>query len=444
MILVLMAFAFILLFCLFLEKSKSHRRIAQLELLQKELSSKELLIKELSEEQKLRQEERLALKLENNTLSISLEEMKKSLEDKIVWLEGSKEKLVETFKSLSFESLQKSNEAFLSLASQSFEKLHEKAEGTLEKKTTVIHSLFDPMKETLSKLSEGVSLLEKERKADHEVLKSQMKLMQEAEKELKDETSKLIRALRTPIVRGRWGEIQLRRVVEMTGMVSHCDFFEQQQSESLRPDMIIRLPGNRQVIVDAKTPFEAYFDAMQTEDLEKRAELLSVHARHLRAHVASLSKKAYWENFEPTPEFVVLFLPSESFFSAALEQDPSLIEIGVDQKVVIATPVSLIGLLKAISYGWKQENLTRHTKEIYELGKELYKRIFDMNSHLQKLGKSLTHSVEHYNKTIGSFETRVLVSARKFEALSVVSDKDLELQEPIDLSVREMLLDQSI
>ena len=316
----------------------------------------------------------------------------------------------------------------MTLANATLEKFQERAEGTFEKKSHAIHELFTPVKETLVKLGEGMQQIEKERKGDHAVLKEQIKNMAETEKELREETSMLIRALRMPIVRGRWGEMQLRRVVELCGMVNHCDFFEQQQEDTLegklRPDMIIKLPGDKQVIVDAKTPFEAYFDAMQEDDEKIKETKLKQHAKHVRMHIVSLGKKAYWESFQPTPEFVVLFLPSESFYSAALEQDPSLIEIGIDQKVVIATPMTLIGLLRAIAYGWKQETLTKHTKDIYELGKELYKRICDMHEHITKLGKSLSGSVESYNKMVGSLETRVLVSARKFQLLGIGVQED--------------------
>lgn len=380
------------------------------------------------------------LQMENAKLSVQLQENKKAAEEKIGWLEQSKQTMHETFKALSFESLEKNQQVFLALANETFQKFQEKAEGNLETKTTAITALFDPMKASLKKLSEDVVLLEKERKADHDVLKMHLKMMSDSEKELKEETSKLVRALRAPATRGRWGELQLKRVVELCGMVNHCDFFEQEQVESLRPDMIIRLPGDRQVIVDAKTPFEAYYDALQTEDADKKRDFLQIHAKHIRAHIMSLSKKSYWEHFEPTPEFVILFLPSEAFFSAALEFDPTLIELGIEQKVVLATPVSLIGLLRSIAYGWKQEVISRHTKEVYQLGKELYKRISDMHGHLTKVGKHLSSGVDCYNKMLGSWESRVLVTARKFEQLGLSQQEALEISEGIESKPRELLI----
>ena len=273
-------------------------------------------------------------------------------------------------------------------------------------------------------------------------LKEKLGQMIDQEKELKQETQSLIRALRTPNVRGRWGEIQLRRVAELSGMVNHCDFVEQKQDLEdgrSRPDMIINLPGNRQVIVDAKTPFEAYLDAMQTTDEDKRDAKLKLHAKHVRQHIVGLGKKAYWQKFDQTPEFVVLFLPSEGFFSAALEQDPTLIEIGVDQGVIIATPMTLIGLLRAVSYGWKQERLSQSAEEIAALGKELYKRLIDMQGHILKLGKSLGSSVENYNKMIGSYESRVLVSGRKFQKMGIGIEDESEPSKLLEQMPRNLI-----
>lgn len=384
--------------------------------------------KQFLEKIEAKEQQCLETQIELSCALTQSQEWKKAAEEKLALIESSKEKLTESFKALSLESLEKNNQAFLTLANATLEKFQERAEGTFEKKSHAIQELFTPVKESLVKLGEGMQQIESDRKGDQAVLKEQIKNMVEIEKELREETSMLIRALRMPIVRGRWGEMQLRRVVELCGMVNHCDFFEQQQEDTLegklRPDMIIKLPGDKQVIVDAKTPFEAYFDAMQEDDEKLKESKLKQHAKHVRMHIVSLGKKAYWENFEPTPEFVVLFLPSESFFSAALEQDPSLIEIGVDQKVVIATPMTLIGLLRAIAYGWKQETLTKHTKDIYALGKELYKRICDMHEHITKVGKSLSNSVENYNKMVGSLETRVIVSARKFQMLGIGVQED--------------------
>jgi DNA recombination protein RmuC len=231
--------------------------------------------------------------------------------------------------------------------------------------------------------------------------------------------------------------------VELAGMLNHCDFSEQQQeigdSGRLRPDLIVRLPGGRQVVIDAKVPLEAYLEAIHSEDEIVRMQRFKDHARQVKAHIHALGKKAYWEHFQPTPEFVILFLPAETFFSAALEHDPSLIEIGAEQNVILATPTTLIALLRAVSYGWKQENLTRQVEKLHELGQELYKRLADMNSHFSRMGKSLASAVENYNKGIGSLESRVLVTARKFKEMDVMpSQIEIEEVECVEKIPREL------
>lgn len=355
------------------------------------------------------------------------EALKQYSEEKIKYLEETDLQFKSSFKALSLEALEKNNINFLTLAKEALDKIQERSSNDLQKKKESIAELFNPLKESLGKMGESMLKLEKERKADQEGLKVKLAQMIDQEKELKQQTQALERALRTPHIRGRWGEIQLKRVVELSGMINHCDFIEQKhdiEEGKARPDMIICLPGNRHVIVDAKTPFEAYLDATQASDEETKISKLKTHAKHLRSHILGLGKKSYWEKFEQTPEFVVLFLPSESFFSAALEQDPSLIEIGVDQNVIIATPVTLIGLLRAISYGWKQEKLSRSAEEIVNLGKVLYKRLIDMQAHMNKLGKSLASSTESYNKMVNSYESRVLVAGRKFQSLGIGVEDD--------------------
>lgn len=281
---------------------------------------------------------------------------------------------------------------------------------------------------------------ENERKVDYGSIRQQIKSLIDTEQQLKTETSNLVKALRSPIARGRWGEIQLKRVVELAGMVSHCDFYEQQVSDGrLRPDLVVKLPGNRQVVVDSKVPLEAYLDAVQTGDEEVRKTRMKDHARQVRAHVQALAKKSYWEHFSPSPEFVILFLPSETVFGAALENDPMLIEAGVDQGVIIATPTTLIAILRAVAYGWKQESLSQHAQQVSELGHELYKRIIDMGEHWARTGRSLASAIEAYNKATGSLETRVLVTARKFKEMGAASSAlDIDEAQVVDKTPRTL------
>lgn len=365
------------------------------------------------------------------------------IEEKLQMLQQAEEQLKNVFRSLSSEALEKNNRCFLDLAKTSLEKFQEGAKGDLEKRQLAIVELLNPVKESLQKLDQGVRQIEKERKGEQESLREQVKALLENEKLLKQETSNLVKALRSPLARGRWGEIQLRRVVELAGMLNNCDFFEQQQEMNedvrLRPDLIVRLPGGRQVIIDAKVPLEAYLEAIHADDEKVRIQRFKDHARQVRAHVTALGKKAYWERFQPTPEFVILFLPAETFFSAALEFDPSLIEAGAEQNVIIATPTTLIALLRAVAYGWKQENLSRQVEKLNELGQDLYKRLSDMNSHFSKMGRSLSSAVEAYNKGIGSLESRVLVTARKFKELGIAPVQvEIEEVECVDKIPREL------
>ncbi|NGX39256.1 MAG: DNA recombination protein RmuC [Chlamydiae bacterium] len=368
------------------------------------------------------------------------------LNEKLEFAQKNQEELKESFKALSYDALEKNNQSFLNLAKASLEKFQEGAKGDLEKRQESISQLFKPVKETLNKLDDGLRQLEKERKDDHSVLKTQVSSLMEAKKELAKETGNLVKALRTPLARGRWGEIQLRRVVELAGMLNQCDFFEQTSQRTaddntLRPDLIVKLPGGRQVIIDAKVPLESYLDGVQSETEEIREAKYRDHARLVRKHVAALGKKSYHQHFSPTPEFVVLFLPSESFFSAALQFDPTLIEAGVDQGVIIATPTTLIALLRAVAYGWKQESLSLHAKTVSDLGHELYKRIADMSDHFSKMGRSLSSTVEAYNRGVGSLETRVLVTARKFKELgAAASQLEIDPVEAVEKSPRQIEL----
>jgi len=346
----------------------------------------------------------------------------KSAEEKLSLLEEARTKLENSFKALSAEALSKNNADFLNLAKATLEKYQEGAKGDLEKRQESIHKTVEPVNEALRRFNQRIETIEERRTQTDAGLKEQITHLSQAQAELSKTTGSLVQALRAPQVRGQWGEMQLRRTVEMAGMVNYCDFLEQASHETgegarQRPDMLIKLPNERQVVVDSKVPLAAYLDALEAKDAGVQTERMIAHARQLRDHIKGLSQKAYWSQFENTPEFVVLFVPNETIFSAALEQDPQLIELGVQNKVILATPTTLIALLKAIAYGWQQEAIAREAKQIAELGRELYERIGVVTGHFAKLGKSLDQSVGHYNKAISSVESRLLVTARKFEAL---------------------------
>ena len=354
----------------------------------------------------------------------------KSAAEKLSLLEEAKTKLQDSFKALSSEALSKNNESFLKLAQENLEKYQQSAQGDLEKRQQAINKTVEPVGEALKLFNERVTKIEESRAAVNASLKQQLQQLAESQLQLSRTTGSLVQALRAPQVRGQWGEMQLRRTVEMAGMINYCDFEEQASVETAegqrqRPDMLIRLPNERQVVVDSKVPLAAYLDALESDDPDVQTKRMQAHARHIRDHIKGLSTKAYWTQFDNAPEFVVLFIPNEAIFSAALEQDPSLIELGVDNKVILATPTTLIALLKAIAYGWQQEAIAREAKQISALGKELYERVGVVVGHFAKLGKSLDQSVGHYNKAMSSVESRLLVTARKFEALESASTEAL-------------------
>jgi DNA recombination protein RmuC len=350
--------------------------------------------------------------------------------EKLALLKDAQAKLQDSFKALSSEALSKNNESFLNLAKTTLEKYQDGAKSDLEKRQEAINKTVEPVGLALKAFNERVEKIETRRTQTDASLQQQLRQLAESQVQLSKSTGSLVQALRAPQVRGQWGEMQLRRTVEMAGMINRVDFLEQASVETedgqrQRPDMLINLPNGRQVVVDSKVPLAAYLDALQAEDPDVQTARMKAHARHIRDHIKGLSAKSYWTQFENAPEFVVLFIPNETIFSAALEQDPTLIELGVDNKVILATPTTLIALLKAIAFGWQQEAIAREAKEIAALGKELYERIGVVTGHFAKLGKSLDQSVGHYNKAISSVESRLLVTAKKFEALDSASPDPL-------------------
>lgn len=371
------------------------------------------------------------------------EEERRLAEERMALLAEAQQKLTDAFKALAADALRNNNQSFLELARESLGKFQQAAEGDLAKRQQAIVELVKPVQDSLTKMDTQIQELEKARTGAYASLSQQVQGMLESQNQLRSETSSLVNALRTPAVRGRWGEMQLRRVVEMAGMVDHVDFFEQQSVSTedgrLRPDLIVRLPGGKNIVVDSKVPLAGYLEALEVRDEPLRLQHLKMHARQIRDHVSALSRKAYWDQFQPTPDFVVLFLPGETFFSAALEQDPTLIDFGVEQHVILATPTTLIALLRTVAYGWRQSALEENARLISDLAQELYKRMGDMGNHLLRLGKNLTGAVDAYNHTIGTLEARVLVTARKFRDLKVEgTDKELEMMAPVDQTARAL------
>jgi DNA recombination protein RmuC len=420
-------------------RSRSATLQARLSLMEKELAAAKADLARLLGDQRSLVESRARLES-------ALDSERKTSTEKIELLtkagDRAAEDLQNAFKALAADALKNNNSSFLQIAQETLKRFQSDARGDLDARQKAVADLVAPVRESLTKVDAQIQQMEIARGEAYGDLKAQVQSLITTQKELQSETGNLVRALRTPNVRGRWGEIQLRRVVEIAGMLSYCDFAEQEtitgESGRLRPDLVVKLPGGKNVVVDAKTPLQAFLEAFETTDEETRRACLANHARQVRDHMKTLSGKGYWEQFEATPEFVVMFLPGETFFSAALEQDPGLIEQGVMQRVIPASPTTLIALLKAVAYGWNQEKLARNAQQISALGKELHERLRKLAGHITGVGTNLDRAVEAYNQAVGSLENRVLVSARKFAELGASVADDIPELEPIETTSRAL------
>lgn len=374
------------------------------------------------------------------SIEAQLDGERRSADERLAILGRAEAALRDAFRSLSADALRSNNESFLQLARESLGRFQQAAQEDLAGRQRSIGDLVTPVQEVLRQIDVKLQAVEKERIGAYAALHEQVRSLAATQQQLQSETAGLVKALRAPQVRGRWGEIQLKRVIEMAGMLEHCDFFEQESvagpEGKLRPDVLVRLPGGKNVVVDAKTPLAAYLEALESADDESREARLKDHARQVRDHMVRLGSKGYWEQFKPAPEFVVMFLPGETFFQAALQHDPALIEFGVDRFVIPASPTTLIALLRSVYYGWQQERIAENAQAISDLGVELHDRLRAMRDHLADLGGQLDRAVESFNRAAGSFERRVLISARRFRDLGASTAREIPEIEAVGRNAR--------
>src|ERR1700723_1828506 len=366
------------------------------------------------------------------------EERARGAQERAALVDGQ---LAERFEAMSAQALDRSATMFLELAEGRLSAANAKAAGELETRRAAVEHLVQPLRDTLAKVEDQLRQTEEARHLSHAALTEQMKITRQSSDDLRTQTQALVTALRRPEARGRWGEMQLRRVVELSGMAPRCDFDEQVSVRTaegvLRPDMVVRLAGGKNIVVDSKVSLAAYLEAAETSDEVIRAARLDAHARHLREHVDQLAAKSYWATVSPAPEFVVLFIPGEAFLAPALEHDPSLLEHALARRVHIATPTTLVTMLRTAQYAWQQEALSDNARMVFDLGRELYERLASLGKHVDGVGRALGNAVSTYNRAVGALESRVLVSARKLNELGVV-DASLESPRPIEETVRSL------
>jgi len=386
----------------------------------------------------------MSLQAEVAQVTTELDHQRQSATERAAGMAETREQLAGEFARLSTLALQQNNEQFLQLADTKLNETRQAAEGELAKRQDAIEHLLKPIGEQLGKYEEGMQRLEVERQRAYTTLTEQMKHLSTSHDQLQKETRNLVTALRSPQTRGQWGELQLRRVVEMAGMLEHCDFDEQVSSDAeggrMRPDMVVHLPGGKNVVVDAKVPMQAFLDANEADDESLRRTHLASHGRQMKAHIDSLAKKEYWKRVSPSPEFVVAFVPGDPLLTAALEHEPGLMEYAVANHVLLATPTSLIALLRAVAYGWQQDSLAENARQIQQDGAQLYERLSILGDHFSGVGKGLDNAVAAYNRAVGSLEGRVLVTARRFAEKGVVGsgEKELPHPAPVDAITRSL------
>jgi DNA recombination protein RmuC len=375
-------------------------------------------------------------------LEAELEAERRNASEKLTLLKDAETKLRDAFAALSSDALRKNNQSFLDLARTSLAEFQQTARMDLDGRHKAIEELVQPLKETLTKVGGKLEEVEKNRVGTQSALTEQLRTLHQSQHALQVETGRLVQALRSPNVRGQWGELQLRRVVEAAGMLEYCDFDLKESVDAdgsrLTPDMIVRLPGGRNVVVDAKAPSSAYLDAIESQDETVRAAKLRDHARQVRDHVVRLGNKAYWQHFQPTPDLVIMFVPGETLLSVALQSDPGLLEFSLGRNVMLASPLTLMALLRAVAFGWQQEKIARNAQEISDLGRQLYDRIRVMAEHFEEVARGLTRSVDAYNRAIGSLESRVLVTARRLKEKGIPAPEELPELEVIDHTARAL------